>query len=85
MLAWHFYHSPSSNHIFAGNMAVRVAQAEMDSVTSYMPEANCRLYKVVRCGFPMNPQEVHNLAALITYPHKSAVDHAEGILLLGKL
>ncbi|KAF8223386.1 hypothetical protein L208DRAFT_1317113 [Tricholoma matsutake] len=85
MLAWHFYHSPSSNRVLAGNMAARAARAEMDGVTPYTPEDNHQLYYMARHGLPMNPQEVHNLAALIANPHKLAINRAEGFLLLGKL
>ena len=64
---------------------MRAAQAEMDSVMSYMPDANCRLYIIARCGLPMNPQEVHDLTALAANPCDSAIDQAEAFLLLGKL
>ncbi|KAF8218948.1 hypothetical protein L208DRAFT_1345312 [Tricholoma matsutake] len=85
MLAQYFYHSPSSNCVLTGNTAARAAQAEMDSVTSYTPEDNRQLYYVARHGLPMNPQEVHDLAALITNSHELTINCAEGFLLLGKL
>ena len=50
-----------------------------------MPNDHCRLYNVVRQGLSMNPQEVHDLAALIANPHESTLDCAEGFLLLGEL
>jgi hypothetical protein len=85
LLARHFYHSPSSNRVFMGNTAVKAAQAEMNDVTLYTPDANRRLYTVVRCSLPMNPQEMHNLATLVANFRELALDHAEGFLLLGEL
>ena len=85
MLAHQYYHSPSSNHVFAGNTASRAGQAELDSVSLYMPDDHCQLYNMVRQGLQMNPQEVHNLAALIANHCQSTLDHAEGFLLLGEL
>jgi hypothetical protein len=84
-LAQHFYHSPSSNRIFAGNTAVKAAQAEMNDVMSYTPDANRQLYTVVRHGLPMNPQEMHDLATLVANFREPALDRAEGFLLLGEL
>ena len=85
MLAHQYYHSPASNRIFVRNTAARAGQAELDDVSSYMPDDHRRLYNVVRQGLPMNPQEVHDLAALIANPCESALDRAEGFLLLGEL
>jgi hypothetical protein len=64
---------------------VKAAQVEMNDVTSYTPDANRRLYTVVRRGLPMNPQEMHDLTTLVANFRELALDRAEGFLLLGEL
>jgi hypothetical protein len=68
-----------------GNTAVKAAQAEMNNVMSYTPDANHQLYTMVRCSLPMNPQEMHDLTTLVANFRELALDRAEGFLLLGKL
>jgi hypothetical protein len=83
LLARHFYHSPPSNCVYAGRTAVEAMQADTDGAE--VDEHNRRLYKVARQGFPMNPQEVYDLVALVNDRQAAPIDRAEGFLLITEL
>jgi hypothetical protein len=58
-------------------------QADTDGAE--VDEHNRRLYKVARRGFPMNPQEVYDLVALVNDRRAAPIDRAEGFLLITEL
>jgi hypothetical protein len=83
LLAQHFYHSLPSNRIYTGRMAVEAMQADTDGAE--VDKHNHHLYKVARQGFPMNPQEVYDLIALVNDRQAAPIDWAEGFLLIMEL
>jgi hypothetical protein len=58
-------------------------QADTDGAE--VDEHNCHLYKVARRGFPMSPQEVYDLVALVNDRRAAPIDWAEGFLLITEL
>jgi hypothetical protein len=52
-------------------------QADTDGAE--VDEHNCRLYKVARQGFPMNPQEVYDLVALVTASAATFIYEVRGL------
>ena len=64
---------------------VAAMHAEAKGTEVNLSEPSHRLYRVVRRGLLMNPQEVDNLTTLVTNHCKAPINQAEGYLLLKEM
>jgi hypothetical protein len=85
MLSRHYYYSPITNIVYAGQMAVEAACAKLGCNAPYCPSHHHQLYAVACRGLPMNPHEVCQLAALVTSSHSLDADQVEGFCLFTEL
>ncbi|KAF9459062.1 hypothetical protein BDZ94DRAFT_1312702 [Collybia nuda] len=77
------YHSPRSNIVFAGDMAVAAATYELNNPQrTYAPLSGSKLYKQAPRGFPMNQKEVKKLFSLVRNKYNHLEDCLEGYLII---